>query len=129
MEATFHTDWSVIGLAHLGSAFAFYVIGGSLLWLATVMWREHPINRVFRLGPYVTEKGLRALLGLWPFLFLFGAFVTACAVDHTLDFLVHHKIASTTLLRTSAVTEAVISIGTAFFLVAYLIKNGRQASE
>lgn len=129
MADTFHTDWSVIGLAHLGSALSFYVIGGLFLWLSTALWREHPINRVLKLGPFVTERGLRALLSAWPFLFLFGAFVTACAVDHSFDFLVHLDVVSTTWLRTSAVTEAVISVGTAFFLVAYLIKNRRQAGE
>lgn len=129
MTETFHTDWTVIGFAHLGSALAFYIIGGVLLWLSTAMWREHPINRVFRLGPYVTELGLRTLLGAWPLLFLFGAFVTSCAIDHTMDFLVHIEVVSTTWLRTIAVTEAIISLGTAFFLVAYLAKNRRQPSE
>lgn len=129
MAETFHTDRTVIGIAHLGSALAFYVIGAILLWLAVAMWKEHPINRVFRLGPYVTELGLRTLLGAWPLLFLFGAFVTSCAIDHTLDFLVHIEVVSTTWLRTIAVTEAIISLGTAFFLVAYLAKNRRQPSE
>ncbi len=41
---------------------AFIVIGAFLLTIALRLWVVHPVNRVFRLGPYVTERGMVALL-------------------------------------------------------------------
>lgn len=127
MKSVATPDVEVIGIAHLSTAIAYYIIAGVLLWMAAQLWKEHPVNRVFRLGPYLTEEGLRALLNGWYFVFLFGAFILSCAIDHTLDFLVHKGWMSATALRTSAVSEAVISLGTAFFVVAAVARHKWRA--
>jgi hypothetical protein len=38
--------------------------GAMLLFLAYRLWHVHPINRVFRLGPFVTERGMVAVLNM-----------------------------------------------------------------
>ncbi len=40
------------------------VIGVVFLLLGLRLWLVHPVNRVFRLGPFVTERGLKAVMGL-----------------------------------------------------------------
>lgn len=40
------------------------IVGLVLTGIAIRLWTVHPVNRVFRLGPYVTEAGMRALLRL-----------------------------------------------------------------
>ena len=56
---------------------AMLVIGGLILLLAYRLWWLHPINRVFRIGPFVTERGLRALLDMRQVFLAIGAFLTA----------------------------------------------------
>ena len=101
------------GYAHLATAIAYLAIGGVLLRLAGVMWFSHPVNRVFLFGPYLTEEGLKLVLRSWPLVFLFGAFILSCAIDHALDLRLgnHHGVSRG--LEIAAVTEAVISITTA----------------
>ena len=41
---------------------ALIVVGLFFGWIFYRLWVVHPINRVFRLGPYVTEQGLEAVL-------------------------------------------------------------------
>lgn len=54
---------------------AMMVMGGFFLFVALRLWRVHPVNRVFRLGPYVTQEGMVALLNLRLTLFSYGAFL------------------------------------------------------
>lgn len=63
--------------ARLLTALSLLVIGCIIVTAALAMWRMHPINRVFALGPYVTEEGMRALLSNWTVVFALG--VTALA--------------------------------------------------
>lgn len=51
------------------------VLGGLMLFLAIRMWLVHPLNRVFRLGPFVTPRGIEAVLRLRLTLLLLGAFL------------------------------------------------------
>lgn len=53
------------------------VIGLSFLFLVYRLWWVHPINRVLKLGPFVTERGIRAVLGLRMTLLSFGVFLLA----------------------------------------------------
>ena len=103
----------VAGIAHLVTSLAYYVIGGVLIWLAMRLWFAHPVNRVFMLGEYLTEKGLRLVLRLWPFVFLFGAFIFSCGIDHTLDHFHRESRISHMAFDAVAITEAVISLWTA----------------
>lgn len=69
-------------LAYLLTAIAYLIIGVPLVLLALRVWWTHPINRAIRYGPYITPAGLKVLLNNWPFVFLFGVFILACAIDH-----------------------------------------------
>lgn len=54
------------------------IVGVVLIVLALRLWFVHPVNRVLRIGPYVTEAGLRAIMRLRPLLLGMGCyFVTA----------------------------------------------------
>lgn len=55
---------------------AMLLLGGGFLFLSLRLWLVRPLNRVFRLGPFVTERGMRALLNLRFTSFAFGAFLT-----------------------------------------------------
>jgi hypothetical protein len=44
------------------SAVALLIIGLSVCGFVLRVWNTHPINRVFLVGDYLTEKGLRFLL-------------------------------------------------------------------
>lgn len=52
------------------------VIGAFMLGVAYRLWAVHPLNRVFRLGPFVTERGLQAILGMRPLFLSLGLFLT-----------------------------------------------------
>lgn len=62
------------------SAVAFYVIGLAAIALTLRIWWTHPINRVFSIGPFVTEAGLRAILDNTPALFALGLFALSAGV-------------------------------------------------
>ncbi len=51
---------------------AFIVIGAVLLWIFLRLWLVAPINRVFRLGPFITERGMIALLTGRPVFLAYG---------------------------------------------------------
>lgn len=56
---------------------AMLLMGGFLIFVAFRLWRVHPVNRVFRLGPYVTEAGMVALLNLRFAIMSYGLFLFA----------------------------------------------------
>ncbi|HEX8418564.1 MAG TPA: hypothetical protein VF638_00970 [Sphingomonas sp.] len=51
-----------------------------MLGIAYRLWAVHPLNRVFRLGPFITERGLKAVLGMRPLLLSLGLFLTTWGV-------------------------------------------------
>ena len=51
---------------------AFVLIGTLFLWISGRLWLVHPINRVFRVGPFVTEEGMAALLNMRPIFLSYG---------------------------------------------------------
>ena len=51
-------------------------LGLMALFIAGRLWLVHPVNRVFRLGPFVTERGMRALLNMRQLFLALGAFLT-----------------------------------------------------
>lgn len=63
------------------TAVAYAIIGLSAITLALRIWWTHPINRVFSLGPYVTEAGLKALLRNVRTVFALGCFALASAAS------------------------------------------------
>lgn len=111
-----------MGLAHLLTAFAYYVIGAILIYVAVKVWWTHPVNRAFLFGPYLTETGVRELLRLWPMTFMFGAFIASCAVDHNLDWLAMRGMADPRWVETAALVEAIISWGTALSLLLICLR-------
>jgi hypothetical protein len=55
-------------------------VGVALCVLALRVWWTHPVNRVFFLGDYVTEEGIRTLLGAVPLIFVIGLAVISSAL-------------------------------------------------
>ncbi|WP_203309753.1 hypothetical protein [Sphingomonas beigongshangi] len=53
---------------------AMLALGLGFLVLSIRLWAVRPLNRVFRLGPFVTERGMKAVLNLRFTSFAFGAF-------------------------------------------------------
>jgi hypothetical protein len=53
---------------------ALVIIGAFLVTISLRLIFVHPINRVFRIGPFVTEEGLRAVLRSRALLFSYGMF-------------------------------------------------------
>lgn len=52
---------------------AFLIVGALMLTIALRLWLVHPINRVFRIGPFVTERGMKAILRMRMVFASFGA--------------------------------------------------------
>lgn len=63
------------------SAVALLIIGLALTLFVVRVWLTHPVNRVFLLGKFVTEDGLRLMLANLPAVFALGLFAitAACA--------------------------------------------------
>ena len=60
---------------------ALLVVGISATVLAMRIWWTHPINRVFSIGPFVTEKGLKALLRHSGTIYALGVFAIVSALS------------------------------------------------
>lgn len=52
------------------------MIGVAFIAISLRLWLVHPVNRVFRIGPFVTERGMRAVLNLRLLFFGLGAFLS-----------------------------------------------------
>lgn len=63
------------------TAIAYAVIGVSAVVLGLRVLATHPINRVFALGAFLTEEGMRALLRVVPLLIALGMFAIASALS------------------------------------------------
>ena len=61
------------------SAIALLVIGLTINAFVVRVWRTHPVNRVFLVGEFVTEEGLRLMLKNLPTVFALGLFAIAAA--------------------------------------------------
>lgn len=55
---------------------AMLVIGAALIAISMRLWLVRPVNRVWKLGPFVTEAGLKAVLNLRFTFFAMGAFLS-----------------------------------------------------
>lgn len=64
------------------TAVALLIVGIAALSVAARILSTHPINRVFTLGPFVTEEGLRALLKYTPTIVALGMFALACGASN-----------------------------------------------
>lgn len=73
------SDWRILGGP------AMMVLGCCFLFFTYRLWVIHPVNRVFRLGPFVTERGMRAVLNLRLTLLSFGS----CLVVYGLSSVVY----------------------------------------
>lgn len=58
----------------LVSAIALLVIGFCFLMFSLRIWLTHPVNRVFTIGPFVTEAGLQLVLRHIPLVFILGVY-------------------------------------------------------
>lgn len=70
----------VLGARFLTDA-CLLLLGVWMIWVALRLWATHPVNRVFGLGPYVTEEGLRLLLQHWLMVFALGLTLLAQALS------------------------------------------------
>ncbi len=102
---------------HLLTAGAYYVIGATLIVVALRMWWRHPLRRAFVLGPYLTAAGVIFLMRIWPLMFLFGAFIFSCAVEHHADWLVVRGTLPPAVMQPLGQLEAGISWLTALALL------------
>ena len=59
---------------------ALILIGALLLTIALRLTLVHPINRVFRVGPFVTERGMKALLNMRIVFYAFGLLLVESGV-------------------------------------------------
>lgn len=55
---------------------ALIVLGLLMLFVTQKLWLSHPLDRARRLGPFVTEAGLRAVVELRLTLVAFGLFLS-----------------------------------------------------
>lgn len=116
--------------AHLYTAAAYYVIGAVLLVTGLRLFRTHPINRAFLLGPYLTEGGIRLVLAHWWLMLAFGAFILSCALEHHAEWLLSHgswpSVITPALLDMLGEIEAIISVATAILVLALRIQGWRR---
>lgn len=64
----------------LVSAIALLIIGFCFLMFSLRIWLTHPVNRVFTIGPFVTEAGLQLVLRHIPLVFILGVYALATAL-------------------------------------------------
>ena len=117
---------SAPSFAHFWTSLAYYAIGGLLL-LGGNRFGRMPDARLARLMAFhLTDLGIHRLIGLrgpicWA-VWMFGAFIFACAIDHTADALasfgVLPGVLTPDLRGTLAQCEAVVSSVTAIGVVA-----------
>ncbi len=58
----------------LFSAAALFIIGFFFLMFSLRIWLTHPVNRVFTIGPFVTEAGLQLVLRHIPLIAILGVY-------------------------------------------------------
>lgn len=117
--------------SHIVTAFAYYVIGLTLLVVAARVLAAHPVNRVFIFGKHLTADGVREVIRHWPLVSLFGLFIFACGIEHHVHWYYAggHKEAGMFLAFMGWI-EAGISVITAGVVVSILIRRGvRRCSK
>ena len=60
---------------------AYLIVGFAAIGVCLRIWHTPAINRVFSLGPFVTEEGLRFILAHVKMLFALGAFAVASGLS------------------------------------------------
>lgn len=65
----------------LVTAAAYLVVGLAASAVSLRIWWTHPVNRVFGLGPFVTEAGLRLVLANVRAIFALGLFALASGLS------------------------------------------------
>lgn len=108
--------------ARIVTAICLCLIGLIVTGFTAKVWWTHPVNRAFLFGPYLTEKGLRALLRGWPMLFLLGALAIAGGVSRFIHWLRWRHMASDELASAVGLVEAAISLWAAGGLVVFAVK-------
>lgn len=108
---------------HIWTAGAYLVIGIRMIVVALCIWWAHPLKRAFIFGPILTEDGVRFVLRNWPLVFLFGAFIFSCAIDHAAEAIIMTGHLITPVMNVLGWFEAVISWATAAALVGTEIRG------
>lgn len=62
---------------------AYLIVGSLVLVIGLRLWLVHPINRVFRIGPFVTERGMVAVLAMRSLFASFGAMMLSSGLVKT----------------------------------------------
>lgn len=92
------------------TASCFVAIGAIFIWFALRVWRTHPINRVFSLGPFVTEEGLRLLLSSVGTLFSIGLWLLSAGVARFSYWLRWNHHLASEIANFLGIIEAVFSL-------------------
>ncbi len=109
-------------ISHLVTSIDYYIIGLVLLTCVFRVWWTHPVNRAFIFGRYVTPEGVKVILRNLPLVFLFGAFIASCALDHQLDWLAGEGYIDYSFVELSALIEALVSTLAAISVVYIAVK-------
>lgn len=92
-----------------------FVIGAFLVTIAMRLYMVHPVNRVFRLGPFVTERGLVAVLRMRVLFFTYGMFFLTQGVTSTVYWLVAGQNVHNPFVAAFGSFGAAFAIGAAYF--------------
>lgn len=94
---------------------ALIVIGGFLVTIALRLYIVHPVNRVFRLGPFVTERGLVAVLRMRVIFLCYGMFFLTQGMTSTTYWFVVSQDVDNPFVVAFGSFGAAFAIGAAYF--------------
>jgi len=95
---------------------ALMVVGFLLLYVSWQIWRVHPVNRVFILGPLVTEAGMIALLHQRLLFLAFGLLMTESGIYRCVYWYVDPRVNAPSVMFLGAM-ETVFSLWSAYLAV------------
>jgi hypothetical protein len=97
---------------------ALVIIGAFILTLWLRLLMVHPVNRVFQLGPFVTELGLVAVLRMRSILFMYGMFFATQGVSSIIFWLIADHDLHNPFVVAFGSFGAVFALGSAYFTLA-----------
>jgi uncharacterized membrane protein HdeD (DUF308 family) len=112
--------------ARIVTAICFCMIGSIVIAFTAKVWWTHPVNRAFLFGPYLTQKGLRALLHGLFMLSLLGALAIAGGVSRFVYWLRWRNQASDELAAGVGLVEAALSLWATGSLIFFAVRTWRE---
>ncbi len=102
----------------LVTAVALLIIGFCFLVFSARIWLTHPVNRVFTIGPFVTEAGLQLVLRHIPLIFILGLYAVADAVTEVAYYARAHWGLGWAPANSLSVLSSVMAIFASVYVVA-----------